>query len=222
MKILETTKLDLSNALVISEDKIHNRFLRIDLDTYAFSVPWQGEAVLAFNSRAFSALLNWMRTPIVDFAVFKVDCLENPNEGAFFFEIRILGESGDAYKFDSRGCIEEFTALEEIQSDPEGVFRPSQMWGIEPNYPYDRLLVSDALGKLWADYVEHGSPKEVLDHLWAEYTRNREIAGPKKVHDLNSEFGPFCAVESVCGRIVFVTSLEGLFVGSPSEDNDGL
>lgn len=222
MRILDTKTLDLAQAFVVSEDQIQNRFLRIDLDTYAFIVPWQNEAVLAFHSRAFSALLNWMGTPIVDFAIFKVDCLENPEEDAFFFEIRILGESGDAYKFDSMGCLEELTALEEIQSKPEGVFRPAERWGIESNYPYDRLLVSNSLGQVWANYFDRGSPKLLLDHLWQEYTREREHSGPKAVHDLNSEFGPFCAVESVCGRIVFVTSVEGMFVGSPTGENDDL
>jgi hypothetical protein len=77
MKILHTSILDFSDACIVSEDQIQHRLLRIDLDTYAVSVPWQDEAVLAFRSRAFSALLNWMDSPIVDFAAFKVDCLED-------------------------------------------------------------------------------------------------------------------------------------------------
>ena len=222
MKILDTANLDLSNAFVVSEDQIHHRFLRIELDTYAFTVPWQVEAVLAFRSRAFSALLNSMCTPIVDFAVFKVECLENPNEDAFFFEIRVLGESGEAFKFDSRGCVEEFTALEEIQSEPEGVFRPAERWGIEANHPYDRLLVSDSMAELWAEYFASGSPKELLDHLWLEYTRKREVSGPKEFYHLDSEFGPFCAAESVCGRILFTISTKNRLMVNRSDENDGL
>lgn len=222
MKILDTTSLDLSNALVVSEDQIQNRLLRIDLDTYAFTVPWKDEALLAFHSQTFSALLNWMGTPIVDFAIFKVHCLENPEDDACFYEIRLLFESGNAYKFDSRGCIEELTALEEIQTEPEGVFRPAERWAIDPSYPYDRVLVSDSLGELWAEYFESGSPKELLDRLWKEYTRNRELSGPRAAHNLSSKFGPFCVIESVCGRIVFATTLEGMFMGSSDGENDDL
>jgi hypothetical protein len=221
MKTLDTTNLDLSNAFIVSEDQLQNRFLRIDLDTYAFTVTWQREAVLAFHSRAFSALLNWMETRIVDFAVFKLHCLQNPKDFTFF-EVCILGEAGRAFKIDSRGCIEELTALNEICGEPEGVFQPSERWSIKPEFPYDRLLVSNSLGQSWEKYFDQGSPKELLDHLWHEYTREREDSGPRAVHDLNSEFGPFCAVESVCGRIVFVTTVEGLFVGRPSEGDDQL
>jgi hypothetical protein len=131
-----------------------------------------------------------------------------------------LGKSGKAFKFDSRGCVEEFIALEEVQGQPEGAFSPAEKWEIEPDYPHDRIMMSDGLGKSWAEYFENGSPKELIEHLWLEFAREREASGPRPVHNLTSEFGPLCAVESVCGRIVFVTTIEGMFVGSIAAENE--
>lgn len=221
MKTLDITQIDLSTAVVVSEDQIKNRLLRIDLDTYAFTVPWQDQAVLAFQSRTFSALLHWMGTPIIDFAVFRLQCLEN-QDNRQITEVRVLGETGLAYKYDSRGCVEQLTALEEINMQPEGVYEPAKKWGIDPVYPYDRILVSYPLDQKLTRYLEDGSPKDVLDHLWSEFSRMRRKTGPKSVHDVQSEFGAFCVVESFCGRFIFVSTVEGFFVADTSSEDEDL
>lgn len=210
MKKLDTSNLDLSAAMCVVEDDLENRLLRFDLDCYAITVPWHKGAVFAFKSFEFSMILNSLKTPICDMAVLGFSCLINQDKEDDLFEVRIMCEDGIAYSVDCYGIVTELQVLELVDAFGDNAISPVDAWNLAPVSPFDRILISKHLAIKLATYLD-GDCKGVFLQLWSEFERSRDTA-QETTHHLHSEFGPFCATELVCGRVLFTTSVEGLFI----------
>ena len=62
------------------------------------------------------------------------------------------------------------------------------------------------------DFSEICGEREIIDRLWAEFSSQRKFDGARKAHDLIGDFCAFSVAELPCGRFVFLTAEEGLFV----------
>lgn len=211
MKLIKSTYLDLKEAYLVKEDAFGNQIWRFDLDSYAVTASHREGAILAFKSNAFSAILNWLQAPIEDFALLESKSLlcEDPKE---LFELKILSKDGTALKIDSRGEIEELTALEENEAPERESLRPSQICSVRETFPYDRILISKNLAWRMIDFCEICEEREVIDRFWAEFSSQRKVEGSRKIHHLIGDFCTFSVAELPCGRFVFLTAEEGLFV----------
>jgi len=213
MKIINTTGLDLENAFLVKQDDFGNQICRFDLDSYAITVPNRKRAIIAFKSRTFSAMLSWLQAPIEDFALMQSKSMlcENAQE---LFELKILTKDGTALKIDSRGEIEELTALEEHEAPDREYLSAFQICQIEETFPYDRMLISKHLAWKMTDYSEICGEREVIDRFWTEFSSHRKTAGARKIHHLIGDFCTFSVAELPCGRFVFMSAEEGLFVAT--------
>ncbi|PXA04620.1 hypothetical protein DDZ13_05455 [Coraliomargarita sinensis] len=208
MKKLNTSNLDLSAAFYVAEDQFKNRLLRFDLDSYAVTLPPYEGAVFAFQSFDFSMILNSISSTICDFVVLESSCVNQDTDG--LFEVKVMSEDGVAYSVDSYGNITQLQPLELVDAFGDNAISPVDEWALEPVSPNDRILISRHLAIKLAAYLE-GDCKGVFQQLWSEFERNQDT-GSKKTHHLHSEFGPFCASELVCGRVLLTTSVEGMFI----------
>ena len=211
MKIINTTYLDLKDAFLVKEDEFGNKICRFDLDSYAITAPNRKRAIIAFKSRTFSAMLSWLQAPIEDFALMQSKSLlcEDTQE---LFELKILIKDGTALKIDSRGEIEELTALEENEAQDREFLSASQICQVEERFPYDRILISKHLAWNIIEFSKICGEREVINRLWAEFSSHRKIEGARKIHDLIGDFCTFSVAELPCGRFVFLTAEEGLFI----------
>lgn len=217
MKKLDLANLDLSATFCVAEDEIQTRLLRFDLDCYAFTVPWQEDAVFAFHSFHFSMILNSMTAPISNVAVLKFSCLVNQDREDDLFEVRVMSEDGIAYSVDCYENVTQLQPLELVNKYGEDAISPVDEWGLEPVLPFDRILLSKHLKVQLAPYLKGDSKKEVLRQLWREIKRSKNTGGAKTIHFLQSEFGPFRADELVCGRLLLSKPTEGMFISETDE-----
>jgi hypothetical protein len=211
MKILSIQNIDLNDAYLIKEDSFGNKIYRFKLDSYAVTASHCKGAIVAFESRTFSAMLSWLQASIEDFALMHTKSMlcEDAQE---LFELKILTKDGRALKIDSRGEIEELTALEEHAEQEREFLSASQICHVEERFPYDRLLFSKHLAWRMIELCEICEEQEIIDRFWSEFSSQRKIDGARKIHGLIGDFCAFSVAELPCGRFVFLTAEEGLLV----------
>lgn len=222
MKKLDITNLDLSATFCVAEDEIQTRLLRFDLDCYALTVPWQEDAVFAFQSFHFSMVLNSMTAPISNVAVLKFSCLVNQDKEDDLFEVRVMSEDGVAYSVDCYENVTQLQSLELVDKFGEDAISPVDEWQLEPVLPFDRILLSKYLKVQLAPYLKGDCKGEVLRQLWREIKQSQGTGKSGTTHFLHSEFGPFRADELVCGRLLLSTPAEGMFISETDGFSPGM
>jgi len=211
MKKLQNHTIDLTRSRVLCKDGCGSELLRIGLDRYAVTAPFRDIPVFAFESLTFSRLMSYCGSMIVDFDVMRISsllCDEPHGHYALMFVTR----DGDAFRLDTSGSTEQFTALESEEATDRPALTPMQHWKLPEIFPFDHMLISKPLIAQLEPHVKSVGSDQLLKQLWRELQQtypNRQIGG---IHDMVGEFLAYSATELPCGRIVFMTSVEGLLL----------
>ncbi|CAA6679297.1 MULTISPECIES: hypothetical protein [unclassified Lentimonas] len=208
MKELPTKFINLTNALLISSEKLAPKIWRYDLDQYAITVEWKKDPIFAFRSEAFSTLINSLDLEINDFIVMKCEC-QICQKSHDFTELRIRTEDMTLYYLDTNDCITKGETLEMTEKEAKTALSPMQKWGLPFEHPYDRMILSNNLIHELSGYTDSSDSKDIMKHLWMELNRSKTGSLVDQVITVDSEFCEFSVTELKCGRHILMTKEEG-------------
>ena len=205
MTPINTLKIDLSNAKMLSSKNTETQLFRFDLDSYAVISDSKKVPSFAFKSFEFSALIDTTYDDIVDVIVVTTIC-ESRQGKPQSFEIRLLLTNADQIVINSDGEMSRISPLIRVDIDNDDrVIKPvREIWNDLPEEHEKIVFTQNLIKRLSPDIERHGA-KNIISRMWSDYEATNQPLVIEEVVLVQGEWAEYAITELRSGRAVFMT-----------------
>jgi len=208
MTPINTLKIDLSNAKLLSSKNTETQLFRFDLDSYAIISDSKKVPSFAFKSLEFSALIDTTHDDIVDVIIVTTTCQSRPGSPQNF-EIRLLLTIGDQIVMNSDGEMSRISPLIRVDIDNDDrVIKPvRETW---PDLPekYEKIVFTADLVKRLAPHILKHGAESIVSRMCSDFEVTKQTLIIEEVIHVSGEWGDYAITELRSGRAVYMAPEE--------------
>lgn len=203
MKFLPITNLDLEKATELFTSKPTIKIWRLKVDRYVITRSKRHVPVVAFDSTAFSSLIDNFSSQVVDIKVIRGrDLVHKHSE--FDFEVRISLEDGRSYYFSSDETAIEASDILFAGRDECPAPTPCRHWDLPEEAPNEHMFITHQLANEINEMSSMIRVTDIVDRLWLEASLAKSPESIGHATDIEGEFLDYTIKELRCGRIVYM------------------
>ena len=201
MEEIPIKKNDPGKAFLVSSNDSHCKLWRINLDQYAVAVGQGATPCFAFQSKELSQLLYDLHSEISDVDVVSQISLASDDPPKPIVHLLISGALVAIHL--DRVLLSQGIAKPE--NPFAGLKHAVSFRGVPDVFPYDRILISNALLKQVRPHFTEKQRAAVLGRLFYEHQTGDHSVGVGEAVVIDGLLGPFIAQQLKCGRFSYQT-----------------
>lgn len=207
MRHLPIKDINIAGAIKLFETKPKIKIWRLEVDRYAITRSKRNVPVIAFDSTAFSYLINNFSSKIIDIKVIRGRDLAR-RISQTDFEIRIRLQDGSYYYFSSDNTVAELSEVELADRDECPAPTPCKHWNLPEETPNIYMFITYELSKQITEITSLIKVTDVVERLWLEASKARSPHRIEKAIKIQGEFLDYTVKEFRCGRMLFMAPEE--------------